>query len=219
MTCIIGLKTENGILIGGDSAISLGDTVRKLANPKVFRRGQFIIGVCDSLRVLQLVRYKLAIPPIRGKDLHKYMVTDFVDAMRKCFKLAGAARKENEEEEVSGNFVIGIRDRLFIIFDDYAVEEVSDGMSVSGSGEEYAYGSLYSSRGDPDDERRVLDALEAASYFCASVGPPFIILKVKVKNDKKERIEGESGCSGSESKEADSGEEPKISESASTGDQ
>lgn len=216
MTCIVGLKTEDGIIIAGDSALSNGDTVRKINGAKVFRRGQFVIGCCDSLRVLQLVNFKLNIPPLGKKELYKYMVTDFVDAMRKCFKMSGAARKENEEEEVSGVFVIGIKDRLFIVNADYAVEECNDGFAVVGSGEEYASGSLYSTIGDSDGEKRVILALETASYFCKSVSPPYTILKVK--DGKKKRTAGSGGDPGAGVEEAKSGEESADSEGSSEGD-
>lgn len=217
MTCIVGLKTQDGIIIGGDSALSAGDTVRQISSPKVFRRGQFVIGCCDSLRVLQLVNFKLSIPPIKGKELYKYMVVDFVDAMRKCFKLSGAARKDNEEEEVSGTFVVGIMDRLFIINDDYAVEECTDGFAVVGSGDEYSMGSLYSTTGEPDSVKRVITALEAASYFCKSVAPPFTILKVETKDVKKKRTKSASGTSGFKIEEESSGEKLAVTEKSSEG--
>ena len=212
MTCIVGLKTSDGITIGGDSALSAGDTVRQISGPKVFRRGQFVIGCCDSLRVLQLVHFKLSIPPLKGKELYKYMVVDFVDAMRKCFKLSGAARKDNEEEEVSGTFVVGIMDRLFIINDDYAVEECTDGFAVVGSGDEYSMGSLYSTVSEPNNETRVILALEAASYFCKSVAPPYTILKVETKDVKKKRTKGEDGTSGVKVEEGKSRKKSAVAE-------
>jgi ATP-dependent protease HslVU (ClpYQ) peptidase subunit len=183
MTCIVAIKTKSGIIIGGDTMCSYGGTTRILKNPKVFQRGQFGIGCCDSLRVLQLVRYKFAIPPIKGKELHNYMVTDFIDSLRKCFKIAGAARKEHEEEEVSGEFIVGIRDRLFLIGAGYSVSEFKDDIAACGSVEDYALGSLHSTVGEHPIER-VKKALEAAEYFCESVGGPYTILEVKNEPEK-----------------------------------
>ena len=38
MTCIVGIKSKDGIYIGGDSAVSTGDLVQTLVDPKVWKK-------------------------------------------------------------------------------------------------------------------------------------------------------------------------------------
>lgn len=178
MTCIVGIKTPKGLYIGGDSAVSSGNLVQILEDPKVWQRGQFIIGFAGSLRVGQIVKYKMKIPPINKREPTQYMVTGFVDAMRKVLKKAGASREDNKEEEQDNQFLIGFKGRLFEIDEAYGVCEVGDEYVAIGSGTEYALGSLHTSKGQPP-EKRIKAALEAAAYFCDGVRPPFYVVKNK----------------------------------------
>jgi len=177
MTCIVGIKTTNGLYIGGDSAISSGNIVQIIADPKIWKTGQFIIGFAGSLRVGQIMKYKMKIPPINQRNPTEYMVTGFVDAMRKVLKTAGAARELNKEEEQDNSFLVGFKGHLFEIDGVYGVCEVKDNFTAIGCGSEYALGSLYSSKGTP--EERIQKALEASAHFCEGVKPPFDIIKSK----------------------------------------
>ena len=64
------------------------------ADEKVFRNGDFLMGFTTSFRMGQLLRYKLN-PPRRHPDdrVAKYMVVDFIDAVRECLKAGGWASK------------------------------------------------------------------------------------------------------------------------------
>jgi ATP-dependent protease HslVU (ClpYQ) peptidase subunit len=181
MTCIVGLKTEDGIYIGGDSAVSTGDNlVQTMADPKVWTKGQFIFGYAGTLRAGQIIKYNFKIPPICDRDSMEYLVIGFVDAMRKTLKKAGAAKEENKEEEQSNQFLIGYKGRLFEIDEGYGVCEVADEFTAIGSGTEYALGSLQTTKGlEPD--YRIIKALEAAAHFTSWVRPPFHTVKQKLK--------------------------------------
>lgn len=181
MTCIVGLKTENSLIIGGDHAVNDGDRVHIMGPPKVFKRGRFVIGYCGSLRIGQLIEHSLTIPPgISKKGPLKYLITDFANAMRNCLNMAGAARKDKEEEEQENRFIVGVEGRLFEIDESYAVCELTDGMVAIGSGVEFALGSLHSTVGE-DPKIRVEKALAAAAYYCPTVSEPFTIFKMNLK--------------------------------------
>jgi ATP-dependent protease HslVU (ClpYQ) peptidase subunit len=180
MTCIVGLKGPDGIYIGGDSAVSSHNLVQTICDPKVWRKGQFILGFAGTLRAGQIIKYNLKIPPINQREPTQYMVTSFVNAMRKSLKDAGAAREEHKEEEHDNQFLVGWRGRLFEIDEAYGVCEVADEFVAIGSGTEYALGSLHTTRTDFAEER-VKKALEAAAYFSESVRAPFHIVKIKNK--------------------------------------
>ena len=222
MTCIVALKTEDEIVIGGDHAVNDGDRIHTMPQPKVFKRGQFLIGYCGSLRVGQVVQYGLKIPPgFKKKDLHKYMVVDFCNALRACLNHAGAARKDKEEEEHENRFLVVIQNRIFEIDEGYSVCEIIDGVYAIGSGVEFALGSLYTSRNDWfSPKERVRMALESAAYYCQSVSDPFTIIRVKMKKGhksgqgKKERVEGQDSGEAEGSAE----ERVEISEEQAEGD-
>jgi ATP-dependent protease HslVU (ClpYQ) peptidase subunit len=120
----------------------------------------------------------MKIPPFNGRKPTEYMVTGFVDAMRKCLKSSGAAQETNKIEEQENHFIIGFKGRLFEIDEAYGVCEIKEEFIAIGSGTEYALGSLYTTKGR-DPEKRVIEALKASAHFCEGVRAPFHIVKKK----------------------------------------
>jgi len=180
MTCIVGVKDKNNIYLGADSAISDNNLVQTMVDPKVWKKGRFVFGYAGTLRVGQLIKYKMKIPPINNRKPTLYMVTSFVDAMRKCLKAAGAAREEHKEEEQENQFLVAFSGHLFEIDNGYGVCEINNPYAAIGSGTEYALGSLYATEKLPSADR-VLKALEASAHFCDSVGGPYHVVKCKGK--------------------------------------
>ena len=62
MTCIVALKQEGNIYIGGDSAGVSGNNIRTRADQKVFKKSGIVFGFTTSFRMGQLIKYCLAIP-------------------------------------------------------------------------------------------------------------------------------------------------------------
>ncbi|HRH83558.1 MAG TPA: hypothetical protein PK210_04910 [Bacteroidia bacterium] len=62
MTCIVGLVDQEKVIIGGDSAATVGTSISLWSDPKVFKIGDFIFGCEGSFRMIQLMKYKF-IPP------------------------------------------------------------------------------------------------------------------------------------------------------------
>jgi ATP-dependent protease HslVU (ClpYQ) peptidase subunit len=177
MTCIVGIRRNNHVWIGGDSAGLAGWDKTPRLDPKVFLKGEFIIGYTTSFRMGQILRFQLVLPPIPVEmDLFEYMCTLFVDAVRKCLKDGGFAKKEHEVEE-GGVFLVGARGRLFQIQSDFQVQESLRPYESVGCGQSYALGSLYSSR-LKDPKALIIQALEAATEFSGGVGPPFQVIKI-----------------------------------------
>ena len=119
MTCIVGLVHEGVVYIGGDRAGVAGLSLVVRADEKVFRNGDFLMGFTTSFRMGQLLRYKLD-PPRRHPDdrVAKYMVVDFINAVRECLKAGGWASKEKEIEQ-GGTFLVGYSGHLFTVQGDY----------------------------------------------------------------------------------------------------
>ena len=138
MTCIVGIAQGGTVWIGGDSAGV--DTSRHAlsvrADPKVFRIGDFVMGFTSSFRMGQLLAYALH-PPLRRPeaDVHAFMVTEFVDAVRDCLKAGGYAEKHDGAER-GGAFLVGYAGRLFHIDSDYQVGENACGFDACGCGDQ-----------------------------------------------------------------------------------
>lgn len=173
MTCIVGIAQGGGVFIGADSAgVDSRYHLNVRADRKVFRNGEFIMGLTTSFRMGQLLAYALSPPkPRESCDLFAYMVTEFIGAVRGCLKDGGYATKQNEQE-VGGEFLVGYRGRLFKIQSDYQVSECVHGFDACGCGDLIALGSLVETEGQPVSDR-IQKALTAAEKFSAGVRAPF----------------------------------------------
>jgi ATP-dependent protease HslVU (ClpYQ) peptidase subunit len=179
MTAIVGLVHEGRVWIGGDSAGSDGWVSTARSAPKVFANGPLIIGYTSSFRMGQILRHSLVVPDRGDADLEQWMCTAFVDAVRKALKDGGYASKKDETES-AGCFLVGINGRLFEVQSDYQVAEQLEPWTATGSGEQLAVASLWTSahvvglRDQP--EARVRLALQAAASYCTTVRGPFHII-------------------------------------------
>lgn len=55
MTCIVGINTGKKLIIAGDNKGSNGFEYMQDKKPKVFKKEDFIFGVCGSYRVMRLI--------------------------------------------------------------------------------------------------------------------------------------------------------------------
>lgn len=177
MTCIVGIA-ENGIVyLGGDSASSTPDGESFLpTRPKVFLKGELVIGVSGSGRVNNLIRHKLSVPPITADPEH-YLAVDFVDALKAMLKEDG--RKDDELMDDSF-LLIGLRGRLFVIDSTFQVSEMMRKYDAIGSGAPVALGALYAtSWGDNPPLVRLRMALDGAQEHNAFVRAPFVFVQTE----------------------------------------
>jgi hypothetical protein len=173
MTAVAGLVHNGRVHLGADSAGVSGWLLSVRADEKVFTNGPYAMGFTDSFRMGQLLRYRLDPPkPATGPDLHRFMATDFVDAVRECLKNGGFATRNNEQES-GGTFLVGVRGRLFTVHRDYQVAENAGDIAAIGCGNELCLGALYASGGWESPRERLRTALAAAERFSAGVRGPF----------------------------------------------
>lgn len=176
MTCIAGLVHKGKVYIGGDSAGTNGHVLTIRDDEKVFKNGDFIMGFTSSFRMGQLLRFKFSAPYHKPEiETYEYMVTDFIDAVRKCLKDGGYARTESGEE-FGGTFLVGYRGELFIVEGDYQVGKPHSGFHAVGCGKDIARGSLYATREHQDPEFRIKESLAAAELFSGGVRGPFVMI-------------------------------------------
>lgn len=107
MTCVVGIRTEDYVYVGTDSFGSNSFTGSKINYPrKVFQVGDFIIGVCGSFRMIQILTHKLVIVPrFVDQDIYEYVYTSFYDSLINCL------RQEKFLMDVNGVEVMGGRKR------------------------------------------------------------------------------------------------------------
>jgi ATP-dependent protease HslVU (ClpYQ) peptidase subunit len=191
MTCIVAIEEKGNVYIGGDSAGVSGLSVQIRADEKVFENGCFIMGFTSSFRMGQLLRYKFDPPKqtVNQSDM-KYMVSDFVDAVRACFEKNGFGKVSKGSDNEGGTFLVGYNGSLYCIEGDFQVAQLHNKYAAVGCGRDLALGSLYSTEGKAP-EFRIKKALEAASAFSAGVAPPFVIVKQLKKKEKQKEIDTE----------------------------
>lgn len=179
MTCIVGIKHNGRVYMGADSMASNGYTKHTITEDKVFRNGDFLIGICGSVRMFQLLKFALEAPRLPDNPDHHYgfMVTDFIGAVKDTFQDGGFGYHFEDRPHRGGTFMVGTRaGGLYQIYDDYQVSQSADGVETCGSGTYHAEASLYTSaKTMKDPKRRVLLALETAAAFTTSVGGPFMV--------------------------------------------
>lgn len=183
MTCIVGLKHNKKIYIGGDSAAIADLSVNTRKDTKVFLNGKFLIGYAGSYRLGQIMRFNFK-PPKReaGKDAYEYMCVDFVKRMQKTFSENGFnGENKRSEKETSGQLLVAYDGELYEICEDYQVGILHDAYNAIGCGADIALGAMYATGQSTSilkPEERVKIALDAASKYSAGVLPPHVILSI-----------------------------------------
>lgn len=180
MTCIVGMldKETNKVIIGGDSAATnnyYSIEIRK--ESKVFKIGDFVIGCTSSYRMIQLLKFSFKPPEIGDRNIFEYLCTDFVNGIRECFKNGGFIQSYESGDERGGTFLVGYKDRLFRIDDDFSVSENISNFNACGSGDENALGALCALQ---DENISTVEKLTKTLAVCEllnkSVAKPFHFL-------------------------------------------
>jgi hypothetical protein len=178
VTCICGVADGTLVVIGGDSASSNEGHIDIDAGPKVFQKGELLIGGSGVGRVGQLVQYVFQPPAsVPGQEVMEYMVKDFTRSLGRFLK--------HEDEDLLGGdkddycqwyLLLGLRGRLFNLCSHLDVGECAVGYDAIGSGANYALGSLATTEGQ-GPRARVEAALRAAERHDNGVAGPFEILE------------------------------------------
>jgi ATP-dependent protease HslVU (ClpYQ) peptidase subunit len=189
MTCIVAIKHEGVVYLGGDSISSDSKNYELRADRKVFTRekGKYVFGFCGSWRVGQLLQHELVIPKQTSKKSDmKYMVTDFIDAVIKLLDENTQLKNENNLAYTDAVFIVGYKGEIYVVDSDFQVARMLSPYTSIGSGGEIALGSLYSTDKlqGIDIRTRLQLALEAAAAYALNVRAPF-----NYSNSSRKKIE------------------------------
>ncbi len=184
MTCIIGLELENGVLMGCDSGSSDGWSSRVSTIEKVFYRERFLIGFTTSWRMGQIARYHAKLDfRKQGPDEtdQEYLVTQFIESIRKEFVDLGFARID-DNEQTGGQLLVGYNGKIYMVDNDFQLNHFSDSYTSIGCGFQYALGAMDILSPQMSPRRRIMRALGSAAYFSNGVIAPFQIYKLSNKD-------------------------------------
>ena len=176
MTCIIGLETKNGVMLGADSAVSNGGECSVKRHGKIHRVSNHLIGVSGTSRVDDVIRYHLKLPRYESGPVHRHMTTVV------CPALTSAIREHfsewNDKDIGRWYFVIGVGGAVFEVDRTGHAGHYRRGYVTAGCGSTVALGAMYATHGMPP-RRRIRLALEAAAEHLEGVRAPFTIMEMK----------------------------------------
>lgn len=174
MTCIVGVADGTNVWLGADNAGS--DEQGNLylhSETKVWKHNGLVIGSSGSRRIAQLLKHSLECPPCPAEqDALSFVVTTFLDAVRKCLRERARLTVKDGLETMNGSIIVGVKGRLFTIDDEFGVNEAPDGYDAVGSGAPEARGVLYALA--HEGLNSILPtALECSERFNTEVRRPF----------------------------------------------
>lgn len=181
MTCIVALKQDGKVYMGGDAAcVTSSLTSEALGHPKLFEKSGMVFGLAGSPRVMQIVKYHAEFGRYHhGDDPYAYMVGQVVEGIRSALRDHGALYSSEGLEGMAGDssFLVAFQDEFYEIEANFNVHRSDKDYAATGCGFHLAFGSLYSTPSNMPPADRVRLALSAAAEFSAGVRAPFSIVE------------------------------------------
>jgi len=141
MSCIIGVVNKNKVYMACDSQYTTSTVKFYSSNDynKVFRSGEFLIGICGSPRMISLLRFQLNVKTQLSEqsDL-EYMNTTFIENVRGLFLNKGFVGSFQDGTQKGGVFLVGYRGRIYRVADDFQILSLDGNIFGVGSGSEFA---------------------------------------------------------------------------------
>lgn len=174
MSCIVGITDGETVTFGADSAGGFGDEIYTLAIHKAFARGPYLFGVCGSMRVGQILRFKVDLPDPPAADLEPFLVRELAPAIRRALVEEGVAGSGPAILGDKTTILVGCRGQLWTICADLTLVREAPYAAI-GSGRLRAYGALHAlhAAGVEPVRRQLELALEAAAAYTSNVRPPW----------------------------------------------
>ena len=177
MTCIVGivdnLSTPRKVYMEADSGASDDSIITPIMDPKIQRNGRYLIGYAGETGLGQLL-HSIDLPDptnVPNKELTKFLRTKFCLVFKNAVSLYSPSSSPDDSKEGGILALIAVRGRLFE-FDstDFQLNEMTE--CAIGSGGSLAFGSLYTTRGYKDINKRLKIAINSAiEYSPSCIGP------------------------------------------------
>lgn len=176
MTCIVAIKCFDKIYMGGDTLGSNYYSKKIRVDQKIFKKNDMIFGFTSSYRMGQILQYSFDIPahPDSMDDM-KYLVDIFIPQLMETYKKYNWLKTKDNVAE-GGVFLLGYKENIYKIEQDFQVGISEDNYDSCGCGESYALGSLHTTElYDISPEERIKYAINAAAQYSTGVGGPIQI--------------------------------------------
>lgn len=176
MSCVVGIAQRGKIYLCADSYGCQENSVQPREDPKIFSiKGKMIIGFAGQWRAGQVIQHDLQLPRKRPNlSDFDYIVRSIVPQIGRIFRAHRVYNDEEKKTPPDMSYLFGYNGCIYRVESDLNVSKPVNGYAAIGAGEEYALGSLYTSRYIRDPMRRMELAQRAAQYHCPWVGPPFV---------------------------------------------
>ncbi len=123
MTTIASVQGEGWSVIGYDSRVSEEDGrtyILPKENGKVFKNGNYIIGVAGDVRAINLLAHVFK-PPVctvntLGVKLDKFITAVFIPELKKCFEEASYSKDGEQESQI----IILVNGTIYEIGEDFS---------------------------------------------------------------------------------------------------
>lgn len=187
MTTLVGIQTDDFVVLAGDSQFTLDDKrIISTQTPKIFEVGKYVVGYGGNLDAGQIVQYRWKPPLYKGGDPSRFMGSVVIPSI-------AAAFKENDyvidTKEMNFALLVAFGGNLFAVNGDLSFNASERGISVVGSGGPYAQGYLYSLK--PESYRTIglatgkaKRAIEIAALIDVNTSAPIKVITQGKRNDR-----------------------------------
>ena len=180
MTCIVGIVDNINfptprVFMAADSGASDESIMTPIMDKKIQKNGKYLIGYSGETGLGQLLHsIDLPDPNVHKSDLLKFLRTKFALSFKDAINLYSPSTSPAPEDKDGGiSALIAVKGRLFEFnSEDFQFNEYMEG--CIGSGSHLAYGSLYTTRGYKDINKRLRIAIESAIHYNPSCAGPIV---------------------------------------------
>jgi ATP-dependent protease HslVU (ClpYQ) peptidase subunit len=180
MTCIVGIETTSGVVMGCDSFTGDHHDSNVMAGPKVFERNGWIVGVAGSSRIANLLEYVFKWPRAPKTDDDGAVVRLALAMVRLLGDDELCCAKDDGEKGLQSTMLVGTGSRLYLLGGDLGVDRSRFGYHAIGGGAAEAQGALAVLPVKMPARDRAFAALRASAKHCSCVRGPFRVFGPKV---------------------------------------
>jgi len=177
MTLILALEHRGKVhMIGDRISVDSSDAARVVRDAKVFRSGEWLLGVAGCWRAMSLLKFKLRAPKISAADdVDRAVNVELVDSIRSLFTSEGYAKEAAEAGETEWQLLAGLRGKLYFVDSEFSVWRSADGMDGAGHTVAIAAGTAALSAQRPINrpEKALRKAAQIAADGCSAIRGPF----------------------------------------------
>lgn len=182
MTCIVGYEHEEKVYLGCDSATVENWTIQTIAQPKIFKLGEFLIGYSGFPRIGQLIQFSLSLrPQLDNQSDFQYLCTEFATSVKTLLNDNDFIRSgDNGKSLPESNLLFGYHKHLYLLDGNFQIIQFKDKYNAIGSGMDLALGAMAAldKIKTLEPEFRIKIALEASAKHNMGVQKPFKIMSI-----------------------------------------